>query len=75
MNSFRHTALFLVIFSFSALAQNVGVTATPITDADVRLLRQDLQADKNTIIEHTMAFSKQEAAAFWPVYQDYAKEK
>jgi len=75
MNCFRRTALFLVMFSISALAQNVGVTATPITDSDIQLLRQDLQADKNKIIDHTMAFSKQEAAAFRPVYDDYAKEQ
>lgn len=59
------------LFSWAS-SQTVNVHAKPITDNDVRLLRQDLQAIKNQVITDTMAFNEKEAAAFWPVYKDYA---
>ena len=34
-----------------------------------------MQAEKNDIITHTMAFTDQESAAFWPVYRDYAHDQ
>ena len=71
----RMTAFILVMSCVPAFCQNAGVTATPITDSDIQLLRQDLQAEKNKIIADTMTFSTQEATAFWPVYEDYAKEQ
>ena len=66
---------------FSALAlqlaftQTVEVTAKPLTDADIQLLRSDLQADKNKIITHAMQFTEPESTAFWPVYRDYARDQ
>ena len=33
------------------------------------------QADKNTIIAHTMQFTDTESTAFWPVYRDYARDQ
>ena len=61
--------------STPALTQTVEVRANPITDADVKLLRQDLQAAKNQIITDTMTFSEPEATAFWPVYKEYSSEQ
>lgn len=58
-----------------ALAQSVDVSAKPITDTDVQLLRSDLQADKNDVVAHTMQFNDTESAAFWPVYRDYSKDQ
>jgi hypothetical protein len=71
----------LTICAFFALlgvvtsAQTVDVTAKPLTDSDIQLLRSDVQADKNTIIAHTMQFSDTESAAFWPVYREYARDQ
>jgi hypothetical protein len=56
-------------------AQTVEVTAKPLTDGDIRLLRSNIQLDKNDIIAHTMQFTASEAAAFWPVYRDYARDQ
>ena len=69
-----------MILIFSALlgpafSQTVEVTAKPLTDADIQLLRSDLQADKNMIITHTMGFSDAESSAFWPVYRDYSRDQ
>jgi hypothetical protein len=63
------------VVSVSAIAQNAQVTAKPLTDSDVQLLRQDLQSDKEKIIKDTMQFTDPESAAFWPVYKQYAAEQ
>ncbi|MFZ1006858.1 MAG: hypothetical protein WAN65_08485 [Candidatus Sulfotelmatobacter sp.] len=59
----------------SALSQTVEVSAKPITDADIQLLRSDVQAQKNQIIAHNMQFTDSESAAFSPVYQDYSRDQ
>ena len=62
----------LLAVSVSAIAQNTQVTAKPLTESDVQLLRQNVQADKEKIIKDTMQFTDSESAAFWPVYKQYA---
>ena len=57
------------------LAQTVEVSASPITDTDIQLLRSDLQSAKNQIIADTMKFTDAESTAFWPVYRDYARDQ
>jgi hypothetical protein len=64
-----------VVLVPSALAQTAVVTAKPLSDSDIQLLRSDVQADKHDIIAHTMAFNDQESAAFWPIYRDYARDQ
>ena len=58
-----------------ALTQTVEVKAKPLSDSDIRLMRQDLQMQKNKVITDTMTFSESEAAAFWPVYKEYASDQ
>jgi Spy/CpxP family protein refolding chaperone len=55
-----------------AQAQTMVIETRPLTDADLQMLRQDIQAQKNQIITDNMQFTATEAAAFWPVYKDYA---
>jgi hypothetical protein len=43
-------------------------------DTYIGLLRQDVQKQKVAIISQLMNLSSEQAAAFWPVYNDYAKE-
>lgn len=57
------------------LAQTVEVSASPITDTDIQLLRSDLQSAKNQVIADTMKFTDAESTAFWPVYRDYARDQ
>jgi Spy/CpxP family protein refolding chaperone len=59
----------------SAFSQTVEVTAKPLTDADIQLMRSDVQAAKNQIIAHTMQFTDSESTAFWPVYRDYSRDQ
>ena len=56
----------------SGFAQTADIYAKPITDADVQLLRQDLQSLKNQIISDTMNLNDKEISAFWPIYKEYA---
>lgn len=50
-------------------------TGRPVTDDDIAVLRQDVQADKTEIITRNMNFTEEQAKAFWPVYRDYAHEQ
>ena len=63
-----------LLFQF-AMAQTVEVKAKPLTDADIQLLRSDIQGDKNDIITHAMRFTDPESTAFWPIYRDYARDQ
>ena len=63
------------MLSVSALAQTAQVQAKPLTDADIQMIRQDIQSQKTQIITDTMNFSDTEAAAFWPIYKQYASEQ
>ena len=59
-----------------AVAQTaVTVEAKPLSESDIALLRHDVQAAKMDIITKTMQFTEAEAAAFWPLYRDYANEE
>jgi hypothetical protein len=67
-----------VVFSLSTvaiIAQVMEVTVKPLTDDDIKLIRQDIQSAKDGIIKDTMQFSPAEEAAFWPVYKQYAAEQ
>ena len=63
------------LLSAAVSAQTAQVTAKPLTDTDIQLLRSDVQAGKNQIIADTMQFTGAESLAFWPVYRDYAHDQ
>ena len=67
-----------VLAGLSGLASaqtEVTVEAKPLTESDIALLRHDVQGQKMDIITKTMQFTDAEAAAFWPVYRNYANEQ
>lgn len=65
----------LVLCSMPLFAQTVEVKAKPLTDGDIKLMRQDIQAAKDQIVSDTMQFTTTEKAAFWPVYKEYSGEQ
>jgi hypothetical protein len=77
----------MVLGSFVALAQapadaNAQAqapadanTGRPLTDDDIAVLRQDVQADKTDIITRSMQFTEEQSKAFWPVYRNYAHDQ
>ena len=64
-----------VSFISASWGQTTEVTAKPLTDSDIQLMRSDVQAGKNDIIAHNMQFTDTESTAFWPVYRDYARDQ
>lgn len=65
----------LILWSMSAFAQTAEVHAKPLTDDDIKLLREDVQSVKDDVIRNTMQFTAAEADKFWPVYREYASEQ
>lgn len=68
----------LAMFLFNAvagIAQVAQVTVKPLTDDDIKLIRQDIQSIKDDVIKDTMQFTEAEGTAFWPVYKQYAEEQ
>jgi hypothetical protein len=65
----------LLLNTLAIGAQVMHVTVTPLSDSDIKLIRQDIQSAKNDIIKDTMQFTEPEAKAFWPVYNDYAADQ
>jgi len=65
----------LILCSMMAFSQTTNVHAKPLTDDDIKLLRQDVQSVKDEVITKTMQFSPAESKAFWPVYREYASEQ
>ena len=64
-------------FSGSAVAQappSASETKEANLKAYVDLLRADLKKDKVAILTEMMGLSPEEAAKFWPVYNDYDRE-
>ncbi|HTF62088.1 MAG TPA: hypothetical protein VK638_05175, partial [Edaphobacter sp.] len=50
-------------------------TGRPITDDDIAVLRQYVQADKTEIITRSMTFTDDQSKAFWPLYRSYAHDQ
>jgi hypothetical protein len=65
----------IVLISATVFAQTAHVTAKPLSDTDIQLLRSDVQSVKNQIIADTMQFTDAESKVFWPVYRDYARDQ
>ncbi len=55
-------------------AQTYSTPLPTVNDKDVALLRTNLQAQAKQIITKNMQFTDSEAAAFWPLYDEYAAE-
>lgn len=66
---------FVLLNTLAAGAQVAQITVKPLTDDDIKLIRQDIQGAKDDIIKDTMQFSDAEATAFWPVYKAYSAEQ
>jgi len=75
MKVFVRVCVFCMLAMSFARAQTADVTATPLSDTDIQLLRSDLQSAKNRVIADTMKFSDSESSAFWPIYRDFARDQ
>lgn len=66
---------FILLIAVASLAQTTQVSAKPLTDNDLKLMKQDVQAIKDDVIKNTMGFTPAESDAFWPVYRRYATDQ
>jgi hypothetical protein len=66
-------ALWLLVAG-SLAAQTYSTPLPTVNDKDIALLRQNLQAESKNLITKNMQLSDSEAAAFWPLYNQYAAE-
>lgn len=66
---------FIFASTLTATSQEAQVTVKPLSDDDIKLIRQDIQTARESVIKDTMQFSDAEGTAFWPVYKDYAGEQ
>jgi len=65
----------VLVSSGSPLAAQTYSTPLPtVNEKDVALLRKNLQAEAKQLITKNMQLSDAEAAAFWPLYDQYAAE-
>lgn len=51
--------------------QNPDESAQLNTQAYIQLLRSDLKSKKEQIVKETMQLDAKQAAAFWPIYNEY----
>ncbi len=67
-------AAMCVLFQPLVSAQTYSTPLPTVNDKDVALLRKNLQAEAKQLITKNMQFTDSEAAAFWPLYDQYAAE-
>lgn len=78
MSIARYLALLVLAAGTMQLAAQAPAdanTGRPLTDDDIAVLRQDIQADKTDIITRSMEFTPDQSTAFWPLYREYALEQ
>ena len=64
----------LLLLNRPLAAQTYSTPLPTVNDKDVALLRKNLQAEAKQLITRNMQFTDSEAAAFWPLYDEYAAE-
>ena len=60
-----------------AATSTPATTTTPAVDPqadNMELLREKLKADKKLVVAEAMHLTEAEAAAFWPVYENFQKD-
>lgn len=71
-------ACFVLFFAFAAAESTAHAqteTATGIEiEKDLALLRRNLRAEKKRILAMNVPMTEDEAAKFWPIYDQYAAE-
>lgn len=77
---FAIAAVAAMLFSSALCAQEKQVqdpaqSKEMNTQAYVQLLRSDLKASKRTLIKEAMQLNESQAAAFWPLYNQYDVEQ
>ena len=68
--------LLIASLLIAAVALPAGVAiAGDETDALIELYRSDLRADKKALVDASLDLGEADATAFWPLYEQYEKER
>ncbi len=65
---------FCLLSPIRLAAQTYSTPLPTVNDKDVALLRKNLQAEAKQLITKNMQLTDSEAAAFWPLYDQYTAE-
>jgi hypothetical protein len=72
----RKSAIFTFIFATLVLSPlGRAQDQQPSRDSAIEVIRADMRAQRATIITAAMNFSDKDAAAFWPIYRKYERER
>jgi hypothetical protein len=72
----RKSAIFTITFATLVLSPLLRAhDQQPSRDSAIEVVRADMRAQRATIITAAMNFSDKDAAAFWPVYRKYERER
>jgi len=64
-----------LLFVGLLLAVSVGVAQAGDVDTFVELLRSDLRADKEELVDLAMDLKQEDGEAFWVIYKEYEAER
>ena len=72
----RKSVLLTIIFAMLTLPALCGAqNQEPSIDSVIAVARAGMQADRATIVSVAMNFSDKDAAAFWPIYRQYERDR
>src|SRR6201993_2177540 len=72
----KNSALFVVTFAMLAFCPaGRAQDQEPAIDSIIAAVRANMKADRTTLITAGMNFNDKEGAAFWPIYQQYERER
>lgn len=72
----RKSVLFTVALAILTVPSFSGAQSqTPVDDSPRGGATRNVQSDRAEIISYTMDLSPKDAAAFWPIYQEYERER
>ena len=69
---FRGAPVVLVLGIALLVAARAG--AQDLTASSMDVLREQLDVDKKLVVEDNLILTESQAAAFWPIYEEYQKE-
>jgi hypothetical protein len=72
----RNCALLTVAFAMLAFCPlGRAQDQEPTIDSTIAMVRANMQADRTALVTAGMNFNDKDGAAFWPIYQQYERER
>jgi hypothetical protein len=72
----KNSLLLMITFAMMALCPlGRAQDQEPTIDSTIAMVRANMQADRTALITAGMNFNDKEGAAFWPIYQQYERER